>query len=356
MTYVTNYLTKTDLAAASDSNLDDSVKNAVINQLIQSGVFDNSDPDDGRTIFLESDRLGGVLSTDQGSLSTPLFVGPNVAPFIQGLQVESMDVTVKTTASLKAIVDDGRDAGTHTLKLIGDAHDTFVGLGNQNTIVTLLDHGNDTVQSGSGSDTIYANDGADSLIAGAGNDLLVGGAGQDTLLGGSGLDTLIAGTGHFSQLIAGDGNTVITDLSSGGFDTLVAGSGSDTITGQQGDYFNPSMPASGGDIYNIYDGQGNSTMNSYGGDKINFFTTAGNDTINHGAGGTDTIDFSGSANSSFNNDIVSIVEGTGATKGDYTITFADNQTLQLNAHDVSHTQDAFVLKFDDAVYVIKGGS
>jgi hypothetical protein len=366
-----NYLTKTELPDAfKTSNLDPTVQQAVVNQLILDGLYAAGNTDDGRGVWVESDIYNGVLQT-------PLFdtgiLGPKVSSLIQVLEVEAKDVTVQTDSTLKVIVDDGSGPGTHTLTVTGGAHDVFIGLGNNSTRVTLQDHGNDTVLAGDGNDTLIANGAADSLIAGSGNDSLVGGSGHDTLVaasghdtlvggsganylfGGSGESTLTAGSGQHSLLQAGSGNTVITDLSSGGYDTLVAGSGSDTITGQQGDYFNPSMPASGNDVYNIHDGHGNSTINLFGNDTVNFFTTAGKDTINNG-GGVDTVDFTHSSNHDFVADIKSITAGTGAQTGDWTIKFNDGQSVQLNGHADLKTQDAFVLHFDGMTVHLKGGS
>ena len=230
-------------------------------------------------------------------------------------------------------------------------------LGNSNTHVSLRDLGNDTVLGGTGEDTLDANNANDSLVAGSGNSLLNGGGGQDTLIGGLGQDTLTAGIGQHSWLQAGSGNTVITDKLSGGTDTLVAGSGQDTLTGVQGDYFgiNSTMPASGKDVYNVYDGPGNSTLNlGSGHDTVNFFTTAGNDTINN-FGGVDTISFAKSS-TDYLTDIKTITPGTGAHSGDYLIQFTDGQSVELNGHSDPHNKDAFVLQFKDGDLHLKGGS
>ena len=247
-----NYLTKTDLPdALKTGNLDQSAQNAIIQQLIADGLYSAANPDNGQSVWVESD-------TYLGNQESQLFDSggdPTVFSLASVLEVEGANVTVNTDAALKVIVDDGKNSGGDTLTLTGDANPELIVLGKTSTKVTLLDHGNDTVLGGSvGNDTIMANDGDDSIIAGGGNDSLVGGAGHDTLIGGSGHDTLqggsganylfggsgestlTAGTGQHSWLQAGSGKTVITDQQSGGTDTLVAGSGADTITGQQGDW------------------------------------------------------------------------------------------------------------------------
>lgn len=320
-----NYLDKTDLhLAVSQFNLDPAAQNAVIAQLIADGLYDNSNPDDGKSVWVESDLYNGVVQP-------PLFGtggDPTVAPLIQVLETQQFFANVQTDNSLKVIIDDDSNPGA-SLNVTGGTAPVFIALGSHGTAVTLNDHGADTVYSSEGNDTITGNNGADSLIAGT-------------------------------------GNVSLTDLLSG-HSTLVAGSGNDTLTGLQGDTFGlPSgtMVASGNDVYNIHDGPGNSTINlGTGADTVNFLTTAGNDVINHstlpGSNGTDTIDFTGSSNHSLNSIAASpngIVEGTGANTGDYTINFTDGQTVTLNGHTVSAADDAFVLKFDGTTVHLKGGS
>jgi Ca2+-binding RTX toxin-like protein len=348
MTDVT-YLTKTELPDAfKTSNLNPSLQQAIIDQLIAGGLYTGG-PDDGHAVWVESDIHNGPTN--------PLFDSdgiPVVPGFVSVLEVEGNNVTVQTDSTLKVIVDDGKASGANvnTLNVIGGANSELIVLGNSKTVVNLLDHGNDTVLGGGGNDTMFANDGNDSLVAGAGDDKLVGGSGHDTLVGGSGHDTLIAGAGQHSWLQAGTGNTVITDLSSGGTDTLVAGSGKDTITGQQGDFFT-TMGASGNDVYNIYNGSGSSTINlGAGHDTVNFYSTAGNDTINN-AGGVDTIDFTHSATTHLT-DVSGI--SAGPQSGEFLIKFSDGQQVLMNGHADPLNQDAFVLKFTDGTLHLKGGS
>jgi Ca2+-binding RTX toxin-like protein len=358
-----SYTYKSDLPSQILGNLDPAVQSAIISQLIApDGLYNLND--DNKAIWVESDY----------GLKTDLFGRADLDPTVSLLEVEGKTVVVDTDAALKVIVDDGN--GTHNLTVNGDFNE-FIVLGNSNTKVTLTGLGNDTVLGGGGHDTILANGGNDSLVAGTGNtllqgefgfDTLVGGSGNDTLLGGgganhliggSGNSTLTAGSGHGSLLQAGTGNTLITDMSSGGHDTLVAASGQDTIVGQQGDSFNvissASMPASGHDLYKIYDGDNvhnNSVINlGTGGDTVKFFTTAGSDTINSG-GGTDTIDFTNSSHAAYPS-AAAITQGT---SGDWTINFTDGQSVVLNAHDESKHSDAFVLKFDGHTVHLPGGS
>jgi Ca2+-binding RTX toxin-like protein len=349
-----NYLTKTELPhALNTGNLDPGAQQAIINQLIADGLYTaGSQPHGGPAIWVESDIYNGVKQS-------PLFDSngnPTVPGFVQLLEVEGKNVNVLTDSALKVIVDDGKTSGTNTLTVTGNADELIV-LGNSNTHVLLRDLGNDTVLGGAGNDTLNANNANDSLVAGSGNTLLQGGGGQDTMIGGSGQDTLTAGIGQHSWLQAGSGNTVITDKFSKGTDTLIAGSGQDTLTGVQGDYFgtNPTMAASGKDVYNIYDGPGNSTLNlGSGHDTVNFFTTAGNDTINN-AHGVDTIDFTKSS-TNYMTDIKTITPGTGAHSGDYLIQFTDGQSVLLNGHADPSNKDAFVLDFKDGTMHLKGGS
>jgi Ca2+-binding RTX toxin-like protein len=372
-----SYLTKTDLhKALFSSNLDSGAQQTIINQLIADGLYDTSNPDDQRQVWVESDIYKGVHQTQLFDSSTgPDPNDPNPFVLASVLEVEGANVTVNTDAALKVIVDDGNNAGGDTLTLTGGANPELIVLGKTSTKVTLLDHGNDTVLGSSGNDTIIANDGDDSLLGGGGNDSLVGGTGHDTLVGGSGHDTLqggsganylfggsgestlTAGSGQHSWLQAGSGKTVITDQLSGGTDTLVAGSGPDTITGQQGDWFttNSTMPATGNDVYNIHGSSGNSTIDlGSGKDTVNFYTTGGHDTINYGGGlngKTDTINFT---TESLTN-ITGI--NPGQQSGDYLITFRDGQSVELNAHAQSSSKDAFVIEFSDGNTMhLTGGS
>jgi Ca2+-binding RTX toxin-like protein len=347
------YLDKTDLPIAlKNGNLDPAAQTAIISQLIADGLYD-SGSEDGKAIYVEIDTFG---KTPQGS-KFDSDGNPNPSPGVQLLQVTGSNVTVHTNSTLKVIVDDGDNPGGNTLTVTGSGvhDDEFIVLGKTSTRVNLQDHGRDTVLGGAGNDTIdaSASTGNDSLIAGKGDDLLIGGSGADTLTGGSGHDTLVAGTGHDSLLQAGAGATLIVDTNSGGNDTLVAGTGKDTITGQQGDVFD-TVAGSGHDVYSILAGGGNSTINlgSGGHDTVNFFTAAGNDTINI-SGGHDTIDFTHSANN-LSSDIAQITAG--GQSGEWLITFKNGQTMDINAHGVSHNQTAFELHFLDGSITKPGGT
>jgi Ca2+-binding RTX toxin-like protein len=351
---VVNYLTKTELPSAfNTSNLDASAQLAVINQLVSDGLYTGANPDDGKSVWVESDIYQGVSQP-------PLFGsgGSSTVPnFVQALEVEGSSVNVTTDATLKIIVDDG-SGPNNLLNVTGGANNVFIALGNSNTTVNLNDAGNDTVLAGSGgADSITANSGMTALYAGGGADTLVGGSGASSLYGGSGPDTLIAGSGHGQLLQGGSGPAQITDLTSGGTDTLVSGSGPDTITGMQGDFFGaPFGPSGSNDIYNIHDGSGNSTINlGTGNDSVNFFTTAGNDTISNGGSGTDTINYKGSSTDLLT-DIKSITPGVGAESGDYLIQFTDGQTADVIGHGASASKDAFVLEFKDGSLNLKGGT
>lgn len=354
---IVNYLTKTDLPNAFvSSNFDPASQQAVVNQLVSLGLYGQG-PEDGRSVWVQSDSYAGEVSY-------PLFDSngnPKVAGFVQVLDVENPNATVQTTPNLKVIVDDGLNA-SNTLTVTGSNNGVLIALGNYDTKVTLTDNGSDTVLAGRGNDSITANTHGDMLIGGLGSDTLVGGA-------GFGFDTIIAGAGQHSLLIGGAGNSILTDRMSGGTDTIVAGSGNDTITGVQGDQFllpqdlsaSSTMVASGYNEYNIYDGGGNSLIHlGPGHDTVNFFTTAGNDTIVNsggGVGGADTINFSSSgAGTNSMANIDSITPGIGAHSGDFTLTFSDGQTVELDGHGVSHTQDAFVINFTDGTMHLKGGS
>jgi Ca2+-binding RTX toxin-like protein len=352
---VVNYLTKTELPDAfNSSNFSAASQQAVINQLIADGLYTNSNPDDGKTVWVESDIYKGVPQPPQFDSTG----NSNVPKFVQVLEVEGSNVTVSTDKVLDIIVDDGSNP-SNILNVIGHNNPVYIALGNSDTTVNLQDKGNDTVLGGGGNDSITANSGKDVLIAGDGNDTLTGGSGADSLYAGAGHDVLISGTGQHQLLVGGTGSTEMTDLLSKGTDTIIAGSGNDTINGVQGDTFllpSGTMVASGNDVYNIYDGHGNSTINlGTGHDTVNFFTTKGNDTITNGGSGADTINYTGSATNLLT-DIKSITPGTGANTGDYTIKFTDGQKVDLIGHGVSSSQVAFTLQFTDGTLNLKGGS
>lgn len=314
---VVNYLTKTDLHDAFNTgNFDASSQAAVINQLIAVGLYDNSSPDDGKTIFIELDIYKGVSQP-------PLFDSggtPDVPAFVQALEVEGGNVTVNTDPTLQIIVDDGSST-SNLLTIVGGSNPEFIALGKESFTVNLNDTGNDTVLAGS-----------------TGNDSITGNSGSDLLIAGGGSDTL-------------------TDALSGGSDTLVAGTGPDTINGLQGDSF--LLPSSGtaksDDLYNIYNGGGNSTINlGTGHDAVNFYTTAGSDTITNG-GGVDSVSFINSS-TDYLTDIKAVTPGTGAQSGDYLVQFTDGQSVDLIGHSQSAAKTAFVLEFKDGTMNLKGGS
>jgi Ca2+-binding RTX toxin-like protein len=347
-------MTKTELPSAFNTgNFDAASQQAVINQLIKDGLY-TAGPDDGKSGWVESDILQGVPQP-------PFFDSngnPDVPQFVQVLEVEGTNVTVNTDKVLDIIVDDG-NGPNNILTVTGHNNPEFIALGNANTVVNLQDKGNDTVLAGDGNDSVTANTGKDVLIGGSGHDTLQGGSGADSLYAGSGPNTLIAGTGQHQLLVGGSGPDHLTDLSSNGTDTLVAGTGNDTITGVQGDTFSlPSgtMVASGNDVYNIYDGNGNSTINlGTGADSVNFFTTHGKDTITTSGSGTDTVNYQGSSTNSLG-DIKSITPGTGTESGDYLVKFTDGQSVDLIGHGVSSSKDAFTLQFNEGTLNLKGGS
>jgi Ca2+-binding RTX toxin-like protein len=115
------------------------------------------------------------------------------------------------------------------------------------SIVTPIEAGNDTIEGGSGQDVIFGQGGDDSLLGddgddrlegGEGNDTLEGGQGQDTLIGGAGSDFLTGGTGD-DQLFGGDGTDELVlgpdnDRAEGGFGSdrfTIGGLGNHTIVG-----------------------------------------------------------------------------------------------------------------------------
>lgn len=282
-----SYLTKTELGSdlTAAGHLDPSVQAALINSLVNSGVYDPG-AEDGKKAWVE-----------QGTYTS----GP-IPPTIQVLDLPN-SATVQTDATLKAIIMD--DAGGNQLYVTDapNAHNNiFVAMGTGNDTVNLYDSGNDTVYGGSGDDVIGGGAGNSSLLGGAGNDSLYGGSGADTLIGGAGDNFLQAGTGAHQLLESGgSGNNLLVDTSSG-TSTLVAGTGNDTLWGYGSDTLiggsghtelhgganSLLISGSGSGGYNVLGsgstitGQANIMQGGAGADTL--YGGGGNDTIYGGSG------------------------------------------------------------------------
>jgi Ca2+-binding RTX toxin-like protein len=310
------YLTKTELGQffhQNGNNIEASVRSALIDSLVHSGVFQDGGEDGTRGWFESGPFSGGA-----------------VPPTIQILDVSS-STTVQTDPNLKAIVLD--DSHGKTLNVTGGDNDVFVAMGKGSDTVHLSDSGNDTVYGGSGNDVISGGHGNSSLVGGDGNDSIYGGSGNDTLDGGSGNDYLQAGTGAQS-LVGGDGNDFLKDLTSG-HSTLSGGSGNDTLVGVQGDYL---QGGSGNNQFWLNGGASgaNSTLQGgSGNDNFHIQSHIGNDTI-IGGGGNDTVSF---ADRSFF-DVTKI--DVDASTSTYTIHFSDNQTVSVSGIQDLHFTDQVV--------------
>jgi len=224
------------------------------------------------------------------------------------------------------------------------------GNGNDVFVASLLD-GNDTYDGGFGSDTYNLSaliaavtvdlgagtavgeaSGTDILIGienvtgGAGNDFLTGSLGQNVISGGAGNDTLLAGASGIDLLAGGTGDdTYHVDRVSGVTTQEAAGEGNDTVlasvtvtlrsnienlilTGTQ------AVNGSGNASDNVITGNtaANVLSGNGGNDRFVMFAADGNDTVSGGSG-SDTIDFTGVAQSS----VVDLVAGlaTGSLTG-----------------------------------------
>ncbi|WP_147104492.1 Hint domain-containing protein [Tateyamaria sp. syn59] len=110
------------------------------------------------------------------------------------------------------------------------------------SVVTPIEAGDDTIDGGTGQDVIFGQGGNDSLSGGQGDDDIDGGEGNDVLDGGQGQDELIGGAGN-DTLVGGTGD-----------DTLLGGAGEDLITlGPDNDR---AEGGTGSDRF-IFDGLGN---------------------------------------------------------------------------------------------------
>ena len=120
-----------------------------------------------------------------------------------------------------------------------DGYSGFTLSGNtiEESDVTPIEQGADTISGGDGDDTVYGQggddvlsgeDGDDLLDGGIGDDCLDGGEGGDTLLGGDGADTLAGGDG--ADLMFGDADADTFQLEDNfGNDTLQGGEGGNDV-------------------------------------------------------------------------------------------------------------------------------
>jgi len=120
--------------------------------------------------------------------------------------------------------------------------------------------GNDVVTIGPGVGGVYVD-------AGAGNDLLTGGDAPDTLTGGAGKDTIDGGLGN-DRLNGNGGHDHL--IGNAGADRLYGGNENDTLEG-------------GGGVDRIWGGAGDDLL-AGGGSNDKLFGEVGNDTVSGGAG------------------------------------------------------------------------
>ncbi|WP_299374467.1 Hint domain-containing protein [uncultured Tateyamaria sp.] len=113
------------------------------------------------------------------------------------------------------------------------------------SVVTPIEAGNDTIEGGGGQDVIFGQGGNDSLLGDGGDDTIDGGEGNDTLDGGVGQDRLDGGAGA-DFLTGGQGD-----------DTLLGGDGEDLI--EVGPDNDRAEGGQGSDRF-IFDGFGNHTI------------------------------------------------------------------------------------------------
>src|SRR5665213_2221583 len=162
------YLTQNQLSAdlTANGNLDPSVHDAVMAQLVADGIYNNTDS--GPPIF-----TGPKAWVQEGTYTSPTLSYLNVVD----ITTSSGPVVVTTDPALKAIV---LQTATPTQLYVEGTSNVYVALGTGADSVNLYDSGNDTVIGGSGGDTLGGGSGADLLMGGSGNDSLFGGSGQNT--------------------------------------------------------------------------------------------------------------------------------------------------------------------------------
>ncbi|MCY2963972.1 MAG: calcium-binding protein, partial [Planctomycetota bacterium] len=196
---------------------------------------------------------------------------------------------------------------------------------NQNLTLTILSASafenvmggalGDTLTGNANANTLTGNGGNDVLAGGAGNDLLTGGAGDDvyaftadSALGsdtlnetGGGIDTLdfsaTAGSGvtinlglATAQVVNANLTLILGSIST--FENVVGGVQGDTIIGNA----NANILSGGAGNDTLTGGAGNDSLIGGTGNDVYAFTATsalGTDTLDESAGGTDTLDFTG---------------------------------------------------------------
>ena len=298
---------------ATGGSLNDALTgNAVANRLLGNAGLDTliggagNDTLDGG---LGNDSLQGGADNDTYLLDTDLVLGTDTITELAGGGVDTLDFSQTTTKTIAV------NLGVITPQTVTPSN------------LTLTLNATDTVENAIGgtlNDTLAGNALANRLNGGAGNDALQGLAGDDTLIGGLGNDSFVFNTG--SPL-----GTDTLDESAGGLDTLdfststtlgvtvnlgtattqVVNANLSLILGADNTFEN----ITGGSLNDVLIGNalantltGNAGNDTLTGGAANDSLTAGLgddtylfaadsalgvDTLNESAGGTDTLDFSG---------------------------------------------------------------
>jgi Ca2+-binding RTX toxin-like protein len=298
---------------ATGGSLNDTLTgNSLANRLVGNAGLDTLAGGAGNDTLdggLGNDSLQGGSDNDAYLLDTDLILGTDTLTELAGGGIDTLDFSQTTTKSVAV------NLGLITPQLVTAGN------------LTLTLNAADTVEhitGGSLNDTLTGNALANRIDGGGGLDALQGLAGDDTLIGGLGNDSYLFNTGTAL-------GTDTLDESAGGLDTLdfsasttlgvtvnlgiattqvvnanlslilqadntfenvFGGSLGDWLTGNA--LANTLMGNDGPD--NVSGGAGNDSLNGGLGDDTYRFaahSALGTDTLNESAGGTDTLDFSG---------------------------------------------------------------
>jgi Ca2+-binding RTX toxin-like protein len=170
----------------------------------------------------------------------------------------------------------------------------FTGITLNSVIFIDAEAGNDTLTGSAGGDSLFGDTGNDSLVGGAGDDVLNGGADLDSFDGGDGSDTIVysfTSTGGSITLPSGVSTIGGVALSENftSIENVVGSQGADTITGDAG--------------ANLLDGQGGNDVIDGGDGNDTVIGGTGIDAMD-GGGGIDTVDYSPSATTALDIDLV----------------------------------------------------
>ena len=275
--------------------------------------------------------------------------------------------------------------GNDQIQIVGSLKDVTVSGLSEQVVITGPETGDTLrINGGAGSDTITAAGMTTAIMnlvldGGAGNDTIIGGAGNDTLLGGDGNDAVNGGRGNDTALL-GSGNDTFTWNPGDGSDTVEGQDGTDTLVFNGSNAVeNFDISANGGRA-RLFRDVGNITMDLNSVERIKLNALGGADaiTVNDltgtgvtqvavdlgatpGAPGGDGQPDTVTANATFGNDTINVVNSGGSLTvnglaAQLSIANAEaGDTLVVNGLGGNDTIDASTIKAGQVKLTLNGG-